>query len=147
MTQEGRPPPTHDYVKGPKPKEPTCIDKLIGLIELKLSTINVTTINGNKNLLTNIKGLTCIQDKQTPANIHESLIKPWKRQSMKLDIGPPGTHTGHSSAGVAYQHDPSLIITKLKTNTPGFQRAYDIGRVIHCGVVIGPNVTFTFLCA
>ena len=145
MAQDEQPP--HDYVNGPKLNEPTNIDKFIDPTELKLSTINVTTINGNKDLLTNIKGLTGIQEHQTPANVHESLIKCWKRQIMKLAIGPPGTHTGHSSACVAYRHDPSLITTKLKINTPVFQRASDIGRVIHCGVVIDVNVKFTFFSA
>ena len=66
---------------------------------------------------------------------------------MRLGIGPPGTHTGHSPAGVASQHDPSLITTRLKSNTPAFQRAYGISRVIHCGVVIDTNVIFTFFSA
>ena len=145
MTEDKRPP--HDYVKGPKPKEPTRIDKLMHTTELQLSTSTTTTINGNKDLLTNIKGLTGIQEHQSPENIHESFVKYWKKKSMNLGIGPPGTHTGHASAGVAYQHDSSLITTRLKSNTPAFQRAYDIGRVIHCAVVIDTNVTFTFYSA
>ena len=120
------------------------MEKLIDSTELQISTINVTTINGNKDLLTNIKGRTSIQQHQSPENIHESFIKCWERKNMRLCLKPPGTHTGHSSADVAYQHGPSLITTRLNINTPAFQRAYDIGRVIHCGVVIDTNVTFTF---
>ena len=142
VTENTQPP--HDYAKGPKPKEPTRIDKLVDTTEFLLSTLNTTTINGNKDLLTNIKGLTGIQEHQSPENIHGSFAKYWKNKGMNLGIGPPGTHTGHSSAGVAYQHDSSLITNKLKINTPAFQRAYDIGRVIHCAVIIDTKVTFTF---
>ena len=137
----------YDYVKGPTPKELTRIDKLIDTTELLMSTINTTTINGNNDLLTNIKGLTGIQEHQSPENIHGSFVKFWKKKGMNIGIGPPGTHTGHTSAGVAYQHDASLITTRLKINTPESQRACDIGRVIHCAVVIDTNVTFTFYVA
>ena len=144
-TEDKQPP--HDFVKGPKPKEPTRIDKRNRTTELQVSTINTTTINGNKDLLTNIKGLTVIQEHQSPENIHGSFTKFWKKEGHESRHWTPGTHTGHSSAGVAYQHDSSLITIRLKINTPAFQRAYDIGRVIRCAVVIDTNVTFAFYSA
>ena len=41
--------PPHNYVRSPEPNTPTSIDKLFVQIEVNVSAINATTINGNND--------------------------------------------------------------------------------------------------
>ena len=49
--------------------------------------------------------------------------------------------TGHSSAGVGFQHDNTALVTKLDIRHDAFQRAHDNGRINHRLVVIDKNIS------
>ena len=47
--------------------------------------------------------------------------------------------TGHSSAGVAYQHDADIIMMQMAPKSKKFKKAYEAGRAIHCAVAVDKN--------
>ena len=105
-----------DPVEGPKPNPPTSIGALLGKVELSVSTIKFATVDGHKDILTGTKGLTAIQEQQTPTAIHEPMVNHLKKHGIDLVLGYLCMTTGHSSAGVGSQHDHSITTSRIDIN-------------------------------
>ena len=106
----------YDYVMGRKPLEPTSAKAIIDPIVLSVSSINITSLDNNADNLTDEPGLTAIHEHQSAIQVHEAKRKLWRRRKKILCMGPPCTSSGHSSAGVGFQHDAD--VTTLN-KTPG----------------------------
>ena len=69
-------------------------------------------------------------------------MRQWETNGKALMLSPPSMHTGHSSAGVGFQHDNTTLVTKLDIKHGAFQRAHDNGRIKHCLVIVDKNISF-----
>lgn len=130
-------------VKKQKAKRSTA--NLLDLTELKVSTINTTSMDNNHCNMLAIEGLVGSQLHQTPVNLDPNRIKQWNRLGKTVGLGAPCVTSGRASAGVTYQHDADNITLADTPTTGHFKKAYQAGRAISCDVVVGKHVSFRFV--
>ena len=91
-----------EYFQGARPTPPTSDRNILDVTEFRVSTIHVAFLDCNHETLTNIEGLTAIQEHQTPkacARPKESNGKgagtssTWDRLAWPQGTPPPESHT------------------------------------------------------
>ena len=132
----------HDYTRGPKPILPTRPGIVIDYVDLSISNFNATTLEPNKDILTQLSGIIAFQENQTPLVKHRAIAKQWKLASKFIQLGPPSITKGHALAGVGFQHAHTTLTADVGIQAETFQRIHDQGRVKHTGVVIRKYVSF-----
>ena len=131
-----------DYVKVTKSTPRSSARNIPGVVEQRVSIINVTSLVASQDNLIETEGLAATQEHQTLSCMRATKCKPWQRQWKQLALGPSCMASGHSSAGVGYQHDATIISMQLDTTSNNSRKACDAGRATHCAIVIDRHNSF-----
>ena len=114
---------------------------VMGDEEFNLSSINVTSVEANKRIITDIEGLTCIQEHQLPVHRHKGMARFFKSQAKQLHLDPPQAEGVAVSAGTGFAWCQKIMILPLQPNTSALKKIAAQGRISICLAIISTRLS------